>query len=637
MKTQFALLPILALAVLTTHARAQYAERPDLVGSGSPAVDASGRSIKSRRIRAVHAETSQLPGTSGWFIRRDPFLAYQLGRNLNYREFRERDGIFSSLVAQLGGPMPDPTVAKITANNQVSCLGCHNLPSGNPGGGPNFAKDSGMGRNTPHYYGAGIMEMLALQVRAELLDEVDDDGNGWISAAEAQASNGDFEARAEGGRKLDFGDPRLSNGSSGAPSLNNILTVWFVDASGHPVPGATSVDNQTTFGYSFHVTVWGWGQGAGRGALNPTNRAFLWDPWKAHGGLEACDPSSVLDPNGDGVSVPTLAGAIQFPVTHRPPDAGSALDPLGFSTDDPDGDGHLNEISEGDLDLAEWFMLHAPRPAFAGTPALRQRGEGRMEELGCTECHVPDWRIQAENGLYEGDRRVFDLDVRWNPGKGRLEGALVNLSEVLPNGDIVPERRKFDVRGLYTDLRHHEMGPALAETGYDGVQNSLWRTPPLWGVGSGFPWGHDGACLTLREVILRHGGEAQASRDAFAAAPPRVQEELLQFLEALVLYDLETLPTDMDGDGQIEDDFTVAGVPTGIERFNPEWLFRVPVQIQGFVPNATGAPVLSCQAVNRTQAYGEDLPARVDTDGDGWPDVMDAAPALRGFRDGVHD
>ena len=111
MKTQFALLAILALSVLTTHARAQYGERPDLVGSGSPAVDASGRSIKSRRIRAVHADTSQLPETSGWFIRRDPFLAYQLGRNLNYREFRERDGVFSSLVAQLGGPMPDPTVA----------------------------------------------------------------------------------------------------------------------------------------------------------------------------------------------------------------------------------------------------------------------------------------------------------------------------------------------------------------------------------------------------------------------------------------------------------------------------------------------------------------------------------------------
>ena len=72
------------LVVSAASAAAQYAERPDLLGSGSPAVDASGRSIKSQRIRAVHARTSQLPGTTGWLIRRDPYLAYQLGRNLNY-------------------------------------------------------------------------------------------------------------------------------------------------------------------------------------------------------------------------------------------------------------------------------------------------------------------------------------------------------------------------------------------------------------------------------------------------------------------------------------------------------------------------------------------------------------------------
>jgi hypothetical protein len=28
------------------------------------------------------------------------------------------------------------------------------------------------------------------------------------------------------------------------------------------------------------------------------------------------------DPDGDGVSAPTLAGAIQFPATHRAPDPG---------------------------------------------------------------------------------------------------------------------------------------------------------------------------------------------------------------------------------------------------------------------------------------------------------------------------
>ena len=41
-------------------------------------------------------------------------------------------------------------------------------------------------------------------------------------------------------------------------------------------------------------------------------------------------------------------------------------------------------------------------------------------------------------------------------------------------------------------------------------------TTPLWGVGTTAPYGHDGRSINLTEVILRHGGEAQAARDAFA-------------------------------------------------------------------------------------------------------------------------
>ena len=44
-----------------------------------------------------------------------------------------------------------------------------------------------------------------------------------------------------------------------------------------------------------------------------------------------------------------------------------------------------------------------------------------------------------------------------------------------------------------------------------------FMTEPLWGVGSTGPYGHDGRSMTLRDVILRHGGEAQGARDSFAA------------------------------------------------------------------------------------------------------------------------
>ena len=57
-----ATLLLLAAGTLPAAASAQYAERPDLLGSGSPAVDVSGRSIKNPRVRAVHTDDPALVG-----------------------------------------------------------------------------------------------------------------------------------------------------------------------------------------------------------------------------------------------------------------------------------------------------------------------------------------------------------------------------------------------------------------------------------------------------------------------------------------------------------------------------------------------------------------------------------------------
>lgn len=615
---------------------AQYGERPHLIGSGSSAVDASGRSIKNPRVRAIHTTDPSLLGGTAYLFDQDPFLAFQLGRNLNFRDFRTRDGVFDDKVSGLAGPMPDGVTSKISKNNQTSCAGCHNLPNGNPGGGTNFHKDSGFGRNAPHYYGGGIMEMLAIQVRAQILQLVDANKDGWISAAEAQVSPAQLNVVTgdADGASIDYGSARLTNGATGSPQLNNIFRIWYVDASGAPVAGATSVDGVSTHGYNLEMVVWGWGQGVGFSALNPTNRVFTWDPLIAHSGLESYDPSSTLDPDGDGVSEPTLAGAIQFPATHRPNDAGLNLDPMGFSRDDPDGDGYLNEISEGDLDVAEWYMLNAPRPAFAGSPQDYSRGKQMMTEVGCADCHQPDWLIMGRSEDFAGDRRLFDLDVRWNESEQRLEGALDPLY-VMRGKSYVRNHGEFLVEGIFSDLKHHDMGAGFEEVDFGGVRNSTWRTPPLWGVGSGFPWGHDGRSMTIEDAILRHGGEAQQSLQNWARLGKKQQQELLDFLSKLVLYDIESLPADIDGDGVVSSNFIVAGVDTGQERFNAEWLFKTPVRIQGLITNLLGQPVTSYAAVNLSAAYGLLLPLRLDSDLDGWPDVWDAAPGVAGYKDGV--
>ena len=650
---------VLGLALSASPSFAQYSERGSLVGSGAADVDASGRSVKNPRVRAIHSENVNDEGGTAYLIRKDPFLAYQLGRNLNFREFRTRDGVFATGpegISGQGGPMNDPTVAKITANNQTSCLGCHNLPNGNPGGGANFSKDSGLGRNSPHYYGGGIMEMLAIQNRESLMAELDTDGDGWVSVAESQAAPSELTVevgtgsgpgvapgagpgRASVAQVVSYGNPRLTNATTGRPQFNHIVRVWFggPDGSGGiQQVQADAIDGLTATHYNFEIVVWGWGQIGSGAALNPTNRAFLWDPFKAHSGLDAYDPSSAVDPDGDGVSKPTLAGAIQFPATHLAPDAGNNVAPAGYSMDDPDKDGYLNEISEGDLDLGEWFMLNAPRPAFAGTKAEYLGGLQRMNSMGCTSCHTPNWTLQpaTPDEPWTGDRRLFDLAVSWNEDAGRLEGRLDRLYTQVGD-EYVPNLDGFQVRGIFTDLLHHEMGEGFAEKAFDGSIQTEWRTPPLWGVGSGFPWGHDGASLTIEEAILRHGGDALDSRVAYETSSAAVRAEVLSFLNKLVLYDIESLPADIDGDGVISENFLVAGKNTGVERFNAEWLFRVPVEIQGDVQNVDGETVRSFAATNLHDSYGLGLLLRQDSDLDGWPDAWDPMPMKTGYKDGV--
>ena len=61
-------------------------------------------------------------------------------------------------------------------------------------------------------------------------------------------------------------------------------------------------------------------------------------------------------------------------------------------------------------------------------------------------------------------------------------------------------------------------------------------TEPLWGAGSTAPYGHDGRSVNLEEVILRHGGEAQQSKERFASLSDNDQRKILEFLATRVIF-----------------------------------------------------------------------------------------------------
>jgi hypothetical protein len=606
--------------------------------------DLSGLSIKNPRVRIVHTTDPARAGGSMYLQQVDPWLGYKWGWSLTQREFRERDGVFSDAGKLDGLLLADGSTKMMSRSHVNSCAVCHNTPYRDGGAGATIAKNGGTGRNTPHMFGGGLVEMIGQQIRLQAMAIADTNRDGWISPEEAKGKRCVLYNLPEGvaGERvaIDLGSFEDLDGD-GKPDLNPILNPIYVDQEGKRIPFADSLKYPGVAGYKFEVQCFGPGHLylPFRPPVATTLRSFTATAFDIHMGLQPFDPTTLTDPDGDGWSQVSNAGCLQC-ITAAGKDRGAARGPTGISKDDPDRDGYCEEISEGDLDMAEWYLLNHPAPARGEiTPSVR-RGEILFRQIACAACHVPDWHLFAANPTapdytqrYDGDRRLFELQVAFNDKTERLEGKLVHLAE-RQDERWIPRRGAYTVCGLYSDFKYHDVGEAFYQVQFDGTVVKKWRTLPLWGVGSTAPYGHDGASLTLDEVIRRHGGEALESRRAYTALSRPERRQVLDFLESLVLYPTEQIPCDIDGDGRISEHFLVQGMDTGVERFNPEWLFRVPGKIEGPTVNLRGERITSYALTNVRQAYGLDLEYLKDSDGDGFPDVIDPAPFKTGYRDG---
>lgn len=592
--------------------------------------DLSGRSVKSPRVRVLHSRDARRPGSSAYLLFVDPWLGYQRGRELFLREFTAADGVFGESGRHAGPVLDDGATRMQTAGHVSSCGMCHNTPYLDAGFGPIIAKNGGSGRRTPHLFGAGLLEMLGWQLRQQFLGLADRDRDGWIRTEESRGVRAVVHSLGgrRGSRPVDFGRFGDRDGD-GRPDLDPILHVYYLDAAGRRIPWARSLDVPGVAGYSFEFQVFGFGQ-RGRAPAAGTLRTFAAQAWDVHSGLQACDGDSLREPREDGLAGVTLAGA-QLYASGASRDRGQRMGPGGVSLDDPDRDGVVEEISAGDLDLAEWYMLNHPAPAQAErTPAVR-RGEQAFHRIGCGSCHVPDWRLEPAAPhhpdparRFAGDRRFFELQVQPGPD-GHLHGAVRLLAD-RRDGRWRRRLGAARVAGLYSDLRTHDLGPENHQLQFDGSRIRRFRTTPLWGTGSASAWMHDGRALSLDEAIARHGGEAAASRRRYRALAAGSREDLKAFLRSLVLYSTRDLPTDVNGDGRIDAHFHVAGRDTGRESFNPEWLFRIPGAIEGPAVGADGGRITSFALTNLRQAYGLDLPYLRDRNRDGFPDILGFTP-----------
>jgi CxxC motif-containing protein (DUF1111 family) len=164
-------------------------------------------------------------------------------------------------------------------------------------------------------------------------------------------------------------------------------------------------------------------------------------------------------------------------------------------------DGGQPEVDAEKLDRVTFYTRSLAVPARRDVGSEdTTAGEQSFASLGCASCHSPT--------MTTGESDLADLS----------------------NQTIRP----------YTDLLLHDMGEALADGRPDGLATGReWRTAPLWGIGlvddvNGHTrFLHDGRARSLEEAILWHGGEAEASRQAFVALPADQRRQLLIFLESL--------------------------------------------------------------------------------------------------------
>jgi Di-haem oxidoreductase, putative peroxidase len=450
------------------------------------------------------------PGSSTFIMARDPARAVRRGRQLFQRKFTEAQGF---------GPRTPSgnihTSPLIGAGMVDSCAGCHGRPRGSAGfGGDVVTKPDS--RDAPHLFGLGLQEMLADEMTGELRDQ----RNNAIGAARARNQTITQTLSTKG---VNFGTIRaFPNGSvdtSGVVGVNADLRVRPFFAQGD----TTSI------------------------------REFVVGAFNDEMGLQAVDAITIAGAAGQRVVTPTgmVLDGTRDQVKRAPPNS---------AQEDPDGDGVVNELPQSLVDFMEFYLFNYFKPGQYLHTNEGQEGQNRLVSLGCAACHIPNMVITR-------DRRVADVETNYDPQRGIFNGMFAVASLLVSENDDgsghptikVPNRGSFFIRNFYADLKRHDLGPNFYERNYDGTLQRLFLTEPLWGVGSSPSYGHDGRSINLREVILRHGGEAQASRNAFAALPENLKNQVLSFLNELQLFPPDDTASNLDPGDRANPNFPQRG------------------------------------------------------------------------------
>lgn len=496
----FWLVPFAAAMLLMTVTEAQMIDNTQAISNLQAGINKS----LMDQIGAGRGDVNT-QGSSVCIISHDPFRSIRRGRQLFQRKFTHFQG---------QGPNDSDGSGDINTNLALgagladSCALCHGRPRGSAGVGGNVVTrpDS---RDAPHLFGLGLREMLA--------DEITTDLRNTRTMAVAQAK----QMRRTVALKLMSKGIRYGSIIGRPDGSVDTSEVTGVDADLRIKPFFA---DGSEFSIRRFIV----------GALhNEMGLDDLSDPdlLAASSGARVVTPSGmVLDGSKDKISAP------------------------------PASDGaNGNEIDPAIVDHLEFYLLNYFKPAHAQQNSTVASGRVVFEKIGCTSCH-------ATNLMVNHDRRVADVETVYDRKNGVFNNLFATATPLYitredGSGQLqkLPAGNPFHVKDIFTDFKQHDVGPEFYERNWDGTLQKTFVTRPLWGIGSTGPYGHDGRSMTLDDVILRHGGESQKSRDAYKALPKWQSDALQAFLNSMVLFPPDDTASNLDRADPTKENFPQFG------------------------------------------------------------------------------
>jgi CxxC motif-containing protein (DUF1111 family) len=179
-----------------------------------------------------------------------------------------------------------------------------------------------------------------------------------------------------------------------------------------------------------------------------------------------------------------------------------------------------------DVDRFARFVrsLKAPGPdsSLAQSPGARH-GSDLFDKIGCAVCHVRSMTTAPAGTKVNGGAFAVPVAI----GGRTFHPFSDFLLHDVGTGDGI----------VVTTVEHYgrsarQMPKECSSENFQKTQNRI-RTAPLWGLRLRSRLMHDGASVTLRDSVLRHGGEASAATRDFRKLSAKDQESVLKFLSSL--------------------------------------------------------------------------------------------------------